>query len=168
MPYLYRHHAAMVLTGSFAASRFPPSIAADMRFFGFPNHSPDMPTYEEAPLDVLVLPARGRNPRARRRLLAFLAETGALRKIAEADQTLSAQNAPDAIPRHTWLGGAPSQVWNNAAGLTFFFDRDARAELVAPTYEGLRRFLKAPHDTDQVVRYIDQAAIQARLPQKQP
>ncbi|HEX7987961.1 MAG TPA: hypothetical protein VF616_30920, partial [Duganella sp.] len=57
---------------------------------------------------------------------------------------------------------APSRVWGRAAGLTYFFDRDARAELVAPTYDGLRRFLKPPHDTDDVVRHIDDAIKKAR------
>jgi multiple sugar transport system substrate-binding protein len=73
---------------------------------------------------------------------------------------LSAQVDPD--PRPIWLGEAPARVWGAAAGLTFFFDRDAKAELVGPTYDGLRRFLKAPHDTDQVVRHIDEAIKKAR------
>ena len=166
MPYVYRDRVGMMLSGSFVASRFPAAIAADMGFFGFPNYTPRMPTYEEAPIDVLVLPARGLNPRARNRFLTFLAETGAMRKIAEADQTLSAQVDPD--PRPIWLGDAPSRIWSAAAGLTYFFDRDAKAELVGPTYEGLRRFLKAPHDTDAVVRYIDEAIAKARASQKRP
>ena len=160
MPYLYRDRVGMVLSGSFVASRFPAAIGADMGFFGFPSYSPGMPVYEEAPIDVLVLPTRGLNPGARKRFLTFLAETGAMRKIAEADQTLSAQVDPD--PRPIWLGDAPSRVWHGAAGLTYFFDRDAKTELVGPTYEGLRRFLKAPHDTDQVVHYIDDAIKKAR------
>jgi multiple sugar transport system substrate-binding protein len=164
MPYVYRDRVGMMLAGSFVASRFPAAIAADMGFFGFPNYTPHMPTYEEAPIDVLVLPARGLNPRARNRFLTFLAETGAMRKIAEADQTLSAQVDPN--PRPIWLGDAPARVWGAAAGLTYFFDRDAKAELVGPTYEGLRRFLKAPHDTDAVVRYIDEAIAKARASQK--
>ena len=166
MPYVYRDRVGMTLAGSFVASRFPAAIAANMGFFGFPNYSPGMPTYEEAPIDVLVLPARGLNPRARNRFLTFLAETGAMRKIAQADQTLSAQ--VDTDPRPIWLGDAPGRVWRAAAGLTYFFDRDAQAELVGPTYEGLRRFLKAPHDTDQVVRYIDEAIGKARAAQKRP
>ncbi|HWW68578.1 MAG TPA: extracellular solute-binding protein [Duganella sp.] len=160
MPYLYRNHVAMMLAGSFVASRFPAALGADMGFFGFPNYSPNMPTYEEAPIDVLVLPARGVNTGARNRFLAFLAETGAMRKIAEADQTLSAQVDPD--PRPIWLGDAPGRVWRGAAGLTYFFDRDAKTELVGPTYDGLRRFLKPPHDTDDVVRYIDNAIRKAQ------
>jgi multiple sugar transport system substrate-binding protein len=150
----------MALMASSAASRFPAAIAADMGFFGFPRYSTDVPNYEEAPLDVLVMPAAARNPRARKRFLTFLAESGSLRQIAEADQTLSAQ--ADATTRATLLGPATSAIWTGAAGLTYFFDRDATAELVAPAYEGMRRFLKPPHDTDQALRYIEQQRQEAR------
>ena len=160
MPYLYRNHVGMALMASSAASKFPAAIADDMGFFGFPRYSPDVPIYEEAPLDVLVMPAAGRNPRARKRFLKFLVESGALRRVAEADQTLSAQ--ADAATPPTRLGQATSAIWSGAAGLTYFFDRDATAELVAPAYEGMRRFLKPPHDTDQAVRYIEQQRGEAR------
>lgn len=160
MPYLYRNHVGVALMASSAASKFPTAIAADMGFFGFPRYSLDMPVYEEAPLDVLVMPAAGRNPRARQRFLTFLVESGSLRQVAEADQTLSAQ--ADATTRATLLGPATRATWTGAAGLTYFFDRDATAELVAPGYEGMRRFLKPPHDTDQAVRYIEQQRAAAR------
>lgn len=155
LPYLYRNRVGMVLTGSFIAAKFPDAIAADMGFFAFPSFSPDMPAYEEAPLDVLVLPARGLNPRARKRFLAFLAESGALRQIADADQTLSAQG--EAYSSEVLLGDAASSILAGAAGVSYFFDRDAKAELVGPAFEGLRQFLKPPHDTDQVVRHIEKS-----------
>jgi multiple sugar transport system substrate-binding protein len=162
MPYLYRNHVGMVLMGSFAAARFPAALSADMGFFAFPSYTPEVPAYEEAPLDVLVLPARAANPQARKRFLTFLAESGSLRQIAEADQTLPAQ--PDASSSTTLLGEAMNAILANAAGFTYFFDRDAKAELVGPTYEGLRQFLKAPHDTDQVVRHIENARQKAKAP----
>ncbi|SFV11240.1 multiple sugar transport system substrate-binding protein [Pseudoduganella namucuonensis] len=155
LPYLYRNHVGMALTGSFIAAKFPDAVAADMGFFAFPSYAPDMPAYEEAPLDVLVLPARGANPQARDRFLAFLAESGALRQIADADQTLSAQ--ADAAPSTVPLGDTAAAILDGAAGLTYFFDRDAKAELVGPAFDGLRQFLKPPHDTDQAVRRIEQA-----------
>jgi multiple sugar transport system substrate-binding protein len=154
LPYLYRNHVGMVLMGSFIAAKFPSAISDDMGFFAFPGYSPNMPAYEEAPLDVLVLPAGGVNHGARKRFLTYLAESGSLRQIAEADQTFSAQTDP--LAPATLLGDATNSILADAAGLTYFFDRDAKAELVGPAYEGLRQFLKAPHDTEQVVQYIEQ------------
>lgn len=162
LPYLYRGRAGMVLAGSFFAARFPAAVAADIGFFAFPSYSPDIPNYEEAPLDVLVQPAVGRNPRARNRFLAFLADSGALRQIAEADETLSAQADPSApLPL---LGEASNAILAGAAGLTYFFDRDAKVELVGPAFDGLRLFLKPPYDTDQAVRHIEKARQKARSP----
>lgn len=151
LPYLYRKQVGMMLMGSFVAAKFPAAIADDMGFFAFPNISPDMARYEDAPLDVLVLPARAAHPHARKLFLTFLAESGAIRHIAEADQTLPAQS--DAAP--ILLGDAARQVLANAAGLSSFFDREANAELVGPMFEGLRLFLKAPYDTERAVLTIE-------------
>lgn len=155
LPYIYRNHVGMTLMGSFSAAKFPAPLAADMGFFAFPSYSADMPQYEEAPLDVLVLPATGTNRSARNRFLAYLAESGALRQIAEADQTFSTQADPLAAP--TLLSESTSSILTQAAGLTYFFDRDAKPELIAPVYDGLRRFLKPPYDTEQAVQFIEKS-----------
>ncbi len=160
LPYLYRHRVGMMLAGSFIAARFPAAIAPDMGFFAFPAVRPGLPIYQEAPLDVLVLPARGPHPKARQRFLAFLAEGDALRRIAEADQTLPPQAG--AVSPAVLLGEPTAAAWRAAAGHTYFFDRDARAELVAPTYDNLRRFLEPPYDTDQAVRAIEAARSKLR------
>jgi multiple sugar transport system substrate-binding protein len=166
LPYLYRNHVGMTLIGSFIAARFPEAIATDMGFFAFPNYMPAMPAYEEAPLDVLVLPAAGLNPAARNRFLAFLAESGSLRHIAEADQTIPAQSSSTLSP--ILLGEGSSAILAVASGLTYFFDRDAKAELVAPAFEGMRQFLKAPHDTEQAVQHLEKARLRVKTPDAQP
>jgi multiple sugar transport system substrate-binding protein len=153
LPYLYRNHVGMMLMGSFVAAKFPQAIAEDMGFFAFPAMSPDMPVYEDAPLDLLVLPAKSPNLSARKRFLAFLAESGAIRHIAEADQTLPAQ-AGTSFPA-ILLGDAARQVLNRASGLSPFFDREAEADLIGPVFEGVRLFLKPPHDTEQAVAMIE-------------
>jgi multiple sugar transport system substrate-binding protein len=153
LPYIYRNHVGMMLMGSFVAAKFPQALADDMGFFAFPAMTPDMPAYEDAPLDLLVLPARSPNPSARKRFLAFLAESGAIRHIAEADQTLPAQ--ADASFPAILLGDAARQVLNRAGGLSSFFDREAEADLIGPVFEGLRLFLKPPHDTELAVATIE-------------
>jgi multiple sugar transport system substrate-binding protein len=145
----------MVLMGSFVAAKFPAAIAPDMGFFSFPRMAQDMPVYEEAPLDVLVQPAGGKNPAARKRFLAYLAESGALARLQEANQTVSPQGGSSA-PRGS-LRAASHAIVNDAAGLTFFFDRDARAAMVLPAFDAMRQFLVPPHDSEQAVRSIERA-----------
>lgn len=160
LPYIYRNHVGMMLMGAFVAAKFPDALDEDMGFFAFPGISPDMPSYEDAPLDVLVLPARAANPRARKRFLTFLAESGAIRHIAEADQTLPAQE--DIVTPATRLGTAARKIIANASGMSSFFDREADAELIGPAFEGFRQFLKPPHDTDQAVSTIEKLRTAAR------
>lgn len=155
LPYLYRNHVGMTLMGSFIAATFPTALAADMGFFAFPSYSADMPDYEEAPLDILVLPTGGVNRSARNRFLNFLAESGALSQIAEADQTFSPKADPQTSS--TLLGESANVILSGAAGLTYFFDRDAKPELVAPAYDGLRLFLKPPYSTEQAVQFIEKS-----------
>ncbi len=155
LPYVYRNQAGMVLMGSFAAAKFPAAIAPDMGLFAFPRMTQDMPVYEEAPLDVLVQPVGGKNPAARKRFLAYLAESGALARLQEANQTVSPQ-AGSSAPRGS-LRAASHAIVNDAAGLTFFFDRDAKAAMVQPAFDAMRRFLMPPHDSEQAVRSIERA-----------
>ena len=163
LPYLYRNQVGMMLIGSFVGAKIPAALAPDMGFFAFPRISADLPVYEEAPLDVLVQPASGENPKARKRFLAFLAENGAMAGLHEANQTISPQghsNAPAGS-----LRDASHAILSDAAALTFFFDRDAKAPLVQPAFDAMRQFLRAPHDADQAMRAIDHALRRARTAQ---
>ena len=155
LPHLYRDRVGMMLIGGFVAARFPDTVAADMGMFRFPSMTPGIPRYEEAPLDVLVVPAKGKNTKARKRFLAYLAESGALMKIADADQTMAAQAGH--LSSANSLRDDMLAILDGAAGLTFFFDRDAKAALVAPAFDGFRQFLRPPHDTDQLVQDIDRS-----------
>ena len=160
LPYIYRNQVGMMLMGSFIAAKFPAAMADDFDFFAFPSIVPDMPSYEDVPVDVLVLPARSKHPRARKRFLTFLAESGGVQQLAAADQTLPAQQ--DAGTPRILLADAATRVLSNAAGLSSFFDREARADLVGPTFEGLRHFLTPPHDTEQAVTLIESLRTTAR------
>jgi len=156
----------MTLIGSFVAAKFPATISADMGFFAFPRYAPDMPAYEDAPLDVLILPARGENRQARNRFLTFLAESDALERYSEANQTVAAKGgnlAPPGSVRDTSYA-----IVHGAAGLALFFDRDAKASLIAPTFDAIRQFLKPPHDAERAVRAIDSSQRQAGTPAAHP
>jgi multiple sugar transport system substrate-binding protein len=163
LPYLYRNQVGMMLIGSFVGAKVPAALAPDMGFFPFPRMSADMPMYEEAPIDVLVQPASGENPKARKRFLAFLAEHGAMAGLHETNQTISPQGDSTAPPGS--LRDASHAILKDAAGLTFFFDRDAKAALVQPAFDAMRQFLRAPHDSDQAMRAIEHALRRARTAQ---
>lgn len=155
LPFLYRKSVGMALLGAFAAAKFPQQLAADIGFFPFPQIKPRVPRVEEAPLDVVVLPAQGRNPAAAMRFLRFLAEHDALntfnRELSLLSPRADAPSETDEIRR------AGRNLLDQATGLTFFFDRDARVDLVAPAFAAMSAFLRPPYDLDRFLRQLESA-----------
>lgn len=142
LPYLYRGEIGMALLGSFALTRVPAALRADIGFFGFPTTG--LPAYEEAPLDVLVVPAASRQQALAQDFLAFMARPEVLGPLAEATGQLSPRlDAP--LPADPVLREG-RRVLDRAAGLSFFFDRDIRQGWVEPAFSRFRRLMTPPHD----------------------
>ncbi len=155
LPHLYRKSVGMVLLGAFAASKFPPKVAPDIGFFPFPELNPRVSRAEEAPLDVVVLPARGRNPAAAQRFLRFLAQHEALNTFNREAGMLSPRI--DAATEFDPLRRAGREILDQAKGLAFFFDRDARADLVTPAFAAIKDFLRPPHDLSRLLQQMEAA-----------
>jgi multiple sugar transport system substrate-binding protein len=155
LPYLYRNQVGMVLMGGFGTSKFPPELADDIGFFPFPSLSPAMPRYEDAPLDIVVLPVRGKNTDAANRFLQFLARSDALNAY---NKTL---NKFSPLKSFALSNGNHSLELDNlrsAKAITFFFDRDAKPNLVQPALAAFKNFMQPPFDIDQAIKSIDAAA----------
>lgn len=153
LPFLYRERVGMVLLGGFAAAKFSGNLMPDdIGYFSFPRIGNKTPIIEEAPLDVLVLPARGRNRAAAYRFLRFLAESNSLNQYNDAVTMFSplvkGQTNTDPLFR------ASKSILDDASGISFFFDRDARADLVLPAFDAFKTFLLPPHDIDVAIRAI--------------
>lgn len=155
LPHLYRKSVGMVLLGAFAASKFPPQLAAEIGFFPFPQINPQVPRAEEAPLDVVVLPARGHNPEGAQRFLRFLAQHEALNVFNRESGMLSPRT--DTAAEREPLRRAGRDLLDQARGLAFFFDRDARADLVEPAFAAMREFLLPPHDLNRLLQRLETA-----------
>ena len=115
-------------------------------FTGCGQHAVDMP------LDVLVLPARSQNRAAAHRFLNYLATEPALNAFNDAVATISplAQGQSSADP----LFHSSKAVLDATAGLSFYFDRDATADLIQPAFDAFRSFMRPPHDVDAAIRTI--------------
>lgn len=154
LPFLYREQVGMVLLGGFAAAKFVGSpFANDIGFFAFPRINSKIPTAEDAPLDVLVLPASGENRATAHRFLRYLATQPALNRFNDAVGTISplARGQSNTDP----LFRSGKAVLDAAAGLSFYFDRDAPADLIQPAFGAFQQFLQPPHDVDAAIRSLD-------------
>lgn len=155
LPYLYRSQVGMLLMGGFAATKFPAELRADIGFIPFPKYA-DGPVYEEAPLDILVFPARGENHEARGKFLAFLAKSDSLNAFNEANSTISPKAGAPAS-KDAYLS-AGKKMLDSASGITFFFDRDAKESMVKPAFDGLKKFLTPPFDAAGAVSQLEKTA----------
>lgn len=142
LPHLYRGEVAMVLLGSFAAARMPSALRGDIGFFGFPPT--ELPIYEVAPLDVLVVASSSQKLEAAQAFLGFLAGSTALNELNEIMGSLSPRR--DAPVPSDPLQLAARQVLDRAVGYNFFFDRDVRQDWVEPAFQLFRRLMAPPHD----------------------
>lgn len=141
LPYLYRGEVGMLLLGAFAIAKFPAELRQDIGFFPFPRSA--LPAVEEAPLDVLLIPAGAPGRAQAERFLQFLALDPALNSFTEALGELSPRL--DAPPSHLpWLAQG-KQLLDAAPAITFFFDRDAHRDLVEPAFRSFEQLLRPPH-----------------------
>ena len=140
IPYLYYGKGAMTLMGSFS---IPKQRIDDIQTLPFPTLRADMPRYEDAPLDLFVLPARA-NPRMMevKLLLAYLGrpevqlrlnhQLGTFSPHRQSQQQLSAIKA------------ASKQVLQGAAGFAQYFDRDVPPDFDRAATPIMARFASHP------------------------
>jgi multiple sugar transport system substrate-binding protein len=158
LPLLYRNWVGMVLMGGFASAKFPPHLAQDIGFFPFPGIVANVPQYEDAPLDVLVLPKAGKNAEAAHRFLVFLATTGALNSYNARANQLSPLKSFQASA----LNAGEAAALKSAKAIAFYFDRDARPQLVEPAFKAFKQFMEPPFDTEQAIAALMQAELAIR------
>ena len=97
--YMYRNWVGMVLMEGFASAKFPFYLAADMGFFSFPAIA-NMPVYEDAPLNMLVLPKTGKSTNAVHRYRVVLATSGAFNSCNMRSNQLSPLKSFQAFARN--------------------------------------------------------------------
>jgi len=143
----------MVLMGNFVALRFPAAVREDLGFFPFPVLDPKVPAIEEAPLDVLLMPRRGRRKAEARDFLRFMARAEVQ---ADLNETMGL------IPPHRFaaLGRDPlvqagARLLATAQGSTQYFDRDSPARFSVPALVLLQRFVQAPQEAEAVQQGLE-------------
>jgi multiple sugar transport system substrate-binding protein len=154
-PFLYRGDAAMYLMGNFMVASFPEEIADRMGFFQFPLIDPQLPVYEDAPIDTLQIPVHARNKADARRFLAFTARADNQGKLNHSIGTLP-PNSRAAIPDDRFLK-VGFEMLAQAAGLAQFFDRDTRPALAGVVMQGFQDFMLDPDRLDQILADLEVA-----------
>ncbi len=125
LPLLYRGMIGMTMIGNYVIQDIPERIIDDIGYFPFPHFDPDKNVYEEAPVDILIIPSNSDNKELAKRFLQFAARSDIQSKLNNTLGVLSPRR--DAQISKVSLVNEAYRALDNADGLTQFFDRDARA-----------------------------------------
>lgn len=138
LPFLYREQVGMVLLGVCRCQIRWQSFCRRHRFLRVSAHPGQSP--------------RGESRATTHRFLAYLATEPALNVFNDAVATISplaqGQASTDTLFRSS------KAVLDATSGLSFYFDRDARADLIQPAFDAFKGFLRPPHDVDAAMRTI--------------
>ncbi len=152
-PFLYQGEAAMYLIGNFITPQFPEDVEANMGFFQFPVIDPNVPMYEDAPIDTLHIPARASNKEDARRFLAFVAQPEVQRELNIAINQLPPHSAAGVGDNRFLQAGY--NMLNEAAGIAQFYDRDTNPEMARAGMEGFQEFMVNPDRRDRILERLD-------------
>lgn len=125
MPFMYHKLAGMTLIGNFFAGQLPEILKDDFGFFQFPKMSNEQPMFEEAPLDLFMIPKYSNNKKAANKFLLYLSDKNLLANYNETLGMISPNINSQASNDYFIQKG--TNTLNSASGLSQFFDRDTNA-----------------------------------------
>jgi multiple sugar transport system substrate-binding protein len=148
MPFMYHKLAGMTLIGNFFAGTLPTVLKDDFRFFRFPIIDPNLDVYEEAPLDLFMVPSYAKENPAIEKFLLFLASKRFQQKFNETLGMISTNLTSDVSDDYFIQEG--TETLNAAAGVSQFFDRDANADMASAAMEIFTEFLDSKNVSSAV------------------
>ena len=148
--------AAMYLLGNFIIpDLMRAGLEGKIGYFQFPVIDGSVRTYEEAPTDSMNIPARAKNKKDARKLLAFLGRADIQKIIADASGNLSTNNqSPPPTDEFLKIG---FKVLSESAGLAQFYDRDTPPEMAKEGMKGFQEFMVKPDREKQIRQRIERA-----------
>ena len=119
--------AGMTLIGNFFAGGLPPLLKEDFRFFPFPQINPAIPAYEEAPMDLLMVPNYTKMNKTVEHYLLSIAGLDFQKRYNDVSSMISPNKQVQSKDDYFIQQG--QKVLINAAGLSQFFDRDTNEKM---------------------------------------
>lgn len=143
MPFLYRGHAAMTLSGAYLMNQLPPEIEQDIGFFRFPKINNAIPFYENVPIETFVLNSLSLHNEGAVAMLKMAARSDTQVWLANTLGYLSVFGDNEKHTSETMRAGI--KTINDARGFTQYFDRNTRRDMIQPALKVFEQFMR---DTD--------------------
>jgi multiple sugar transport system substrate-binding protein len=152
---LYGGRSAMMLIGNFITPAFPDEVRDHMDFFPFPEITPGIGSYEDAPMNSVHIPANARNKDDARKFLAFVARKDVQERINQALLQLPVNREAGIAEDRFLLAG--KKLLEGADALAQFFDRETSEDLASVAMKGFQEFMVNPDRRDHILETIERA-----------
>lgn len=152
-PALINGEAAMYLMGNFLIPNLPAETSANMAYWQFPDIKPGMARGEDAPTDLLFMPANAVNKDNARKFLEFVAQAENIEALAAATQVLPTHK--DAKPLDDPFLNAGAAVLA-ASQTAQFYDRDTTPEMAKVGMQGFQDFMLNPDDVMEILEELEE------------
>ncbi len=151
--FLYQGKAAMYLIGNFIVPNFPEELDGKMGFFQFPVINPEVKMYEDAPTDILAIPARAKNKRDAKVFLSYISQPSVIRTLNDALKQLPTHK--DAGVTDNYFLNLGNEMLSAAAGTAQFYDRDTDPVMAKAGMKGFQEFMVKPDRLDKILNQIE-------------
>ena len=154
--YVYRGLAGMTLIGNFATANLYSTLSEDIGFFKFPVMDEAVGHFEEAPIDVLMVPKKSRNKERAKDFLKLVASEHVMASLNDSLGAVSPhlKSPPSKRP----LAHHGVKLLESAEGFSQYFDRDTNTEFSALGFRSLVKFMTKP-DVEIVVTELEAARL---------
>lgn len=153
LPYLYRDYVAMILMGNFFIAQVPKPVVDNLGFLPFPSINSDIPSFEEVPLDVVVINQASRRRDLAKRFLNYLADADTQTTLSNYVGKISANLL--AANQDSYFIQEGKKHIDDAAGFSQFYDRDANGEFAAATLPLFEEFLRNPNQQTPILQRFE-------------
>ncbi|CAG4897741.1 hypothetical protein R54767_02310 [Paraburkholderia gardini] len=153
-PFLVNGKASMMLMGTFFSASIPASVKPETGFFRFPIVDANVPTAEDGPVNVLLVPAKAKNKVDARRLLAFM-ETPQInadlaRGWGQLPSNSKAEEPDDPISKVGF-----QTLASTTGGIAQFYDRDMTKEMADEGMKAMQQFYSDPSQLDSLLARLE-------------
>jgi len=149
-PYILREKAGMMLIGNFITNHIPNIKKDQIGFFSFPVIDPQIPQYEEAPLDIFFINKLSKNKPEAHQFIKFLAQKDIQKKLNEKLLLIPANQNVATIENQFLQDGY--KLIKSAKGLSQYFDLDTPHNFSVKALNVFTNFINNPNIEDAVSR----------------
>jgi multiple sugar transport system substrate-binding protein len=150
---VFSGEAAMYFIGQFIQDVAPDEVKDDLDFFRFPRILPDMPFYEDAPIDGFMVPAKAKHKEAARKFLKFTITPSSQDFFST---RLSRLAALKDIPPPSKMAEKGLEMITESEGVASFYDRDTVPEMARRGMNAFVEFMDEPDRIDEILIQLEQ------------